>query len=300
MTIVAPADFGTLEMAFAFVGFAVIYGAGFGLGGWGSLTLVCLKRLFREEMATETFRFLSIDTVESKEAMRTERAGLTEEDLALIAPERMRVSFRAGEDFDVYNHPDIAAIVPKDVQPFLRDPAVTVDGGQAIRSLGAASLYWSWPDVRARVRDDVLRRLFTDTDPRAGQDSHNRLLLFVFASICGGSGSGMLTPFAMLLRDLKGEAIHMDATTIGIFALPEVFISPTQRNLANAYATLQEINYFMRPDTTFPLPGSERAISDPPFDVVYLVPPSNGVFQLASPRRAAELAAQFAFHSFKD
>ena len=110
----------------------------------------------------------------------------------------------------------------------------------------------------------------------------------------------MLIPFSMLLRDLRGEAIHVDATTVAILALPEVFSSPTQRNLANAYETLKELNYWMGGGHAFPLPGSERILIDPPFDIVYVVPSSNGVFQLASPRRAAELAALFAFHSFQD
>ena len=134
---VALIDGGLSEVALTIVTFGVIYGAGFGLGGWGSLTLACLKRLFGEEEVRD-FRFLCIDTDELKqENIHADRVGLTEEDLAIIAPEHMRVAFRAGEDFDIQDDPHIAEIVPESVQPLLLDPAVTLDGGQAIRSLGA-------------------------------------------------------------------------------------------------------------------------------------------------------------------
>lgn len=279
---------------------ASVYGAGFGLGGWGTLALARLKRLFRAERAPENFRFLAMDTVTPEEKLQTGDAGLREEDLSIIASERMRVALRAGSDFKRKDHPDLAAIIPEDVEAIVRDPAVTKDGAQAIRCVGAGAVYWAWHEARARVRDKVLRSLFTDIDPNAGKEPDNQLFLYVFASVCGGSGSGMLIPFGMMLRDLKDEAIHVDYRTVAILALPEVFSSPTQRNMANCYATLMELNYYMRPDTEFPLPWTGRSLTEAPFDYVYLLPPSNGVIQLANPQRAAELAALFAFHSFQD
>lgn len=86
------------------------------------------------------------------------------------------------------------------------------------------------------------------------------LRVVVVSSLAGGTGSGLILPVAMYVRNYLATHFRQSANiTRGFFILPEVFYEvitgQTERNnlKANAYATLRELDAFlMKGDATLP------------------------------------------------
>jgi len=74
--------------------------------------------------------------------------------------------------------------------------------------------------------------------------------VYIIASLCGGTGSGIYFDTALVLREILLQQ-NLDGELVGIFYLPSVFqneagISRSMREVieANAYAALMELEYF--------------------------------------------------------
>lgn len=86
------------------------------------------------------------------------------------------------------------------------------------------------------------------------------LRVVIVSSLAGGTGSGLILPVAMYVRNYLATHFRQSANiTRGFFVLPEVFyeviFGQTERNnlKANAYATLRELDAFlMKGDATLP------------------------------------------------
>ncbi|HZZ78997.1 MAG TPA: tubulin-like doman-containing protein, partial [Gemmataceae bacterium] len=76
--------------------------------------------------------------------------------------------------------------------------------------------------------------------------------VYVVTSLTGSTGSGMFLDIAYLVRQLLTEHGHADAEIVGIFYLPSVgregVLAPP---LANAYASLVELQYYSKPSVNF-------------------------------------------------
>ena len=90
-------------------------------------------------------------------------------------------------------------------------------------------------------------------------DKAGSISVYIISSICGGTGSGIILPIALYLRDYMDNIPELRTCKInGFFILPEVpkkhpkVKTSTQiKNIeVNAYATLKEINAFIENTTT--------------------------------------------------
>lgn len=93
-----------------------------------------------------------------------------------------------------------------------------------------------------------------------GEASMQALRVILVGSLCGGTGSGLILPVSMYLRNYLVTRFQQNAAIIrGFFLLPEVFYEvihgqEEQNNLkANAYAALRELDAFlMKGDGSLP------------------------------------------------
>ncbi|MCR4586960.1 MAG: tubulin-like doman-containing protein [Lachnospiraceae bacterium] len=93
-----------------------------------------------------------------------------------------------------------------------------------------------------------------------GEEYQQALRVIIVSSLAGGTGSGLILPVALYIKNFLATRFRQSANiTRGFFLLPEVFYSviPSQverNNLkSNAYATLREIDAFMmKGDATLP------------------------------------------------
>jgi hypothetical protein len=189
-------------------------------------------------------------------------------------------------------------------------------GARQKRCVGRLSLYVNWgrftrllePKTQ-RIRE-IVEKERLQTDGAAVERATGRVQVYVISSVCGGTGSGTFLDVAFRLRQTFGES----ADIVGIFLLPSCFLpdihSRQQRNrvMANAYATLRELNHFMKgspfeagfPDKVLaPVPvgaDAPHAVTlTRPFDSVYLVDRSNGQEYLSSLDAVRRMVAQNVF-----
>ena len=93
-----------------------------------------------------------------------------------------------------------------------------------------------------------------------GDEYQQALRVIIVSSLAGGTGSGLILPVALYIKNYLATRFRQSANIIrGFFLLPEVFygVIPGQaerNNLkSNAYATLRELDAFMmKADSTLP------------------------------------------------
>lgn len=140
---------------------------------------------------------------------------------------------------------------------------------------------------------EAIQNLYKVEEDKVEQALH----VIITGSLAGGTGSGLILPVAMYVRNYLQTHHHQSANiTRGFFVLPEVFyyVIPglvEQNNLkANAYATLRELDSFlMKGDNTlekryensikmeFPIPASPdyEEYQVLPYDFVFLFDAQN-------------------------
>jgi hypothetical protein len=133
-------------------------------------------------------------------------------------------------------------------------------------------------------------------------------LIFVVASLCGGTGAGMFLDIGYMLTNLwKRRWTRFNTKVCALLALPSVFsdISQgTERIRSNAYASMKELDHFMNKDVHMDperafrsdYPYVERAESFPfaPFDRVFLFDNSNGRVSVSS-AQVYEMMARYLY-----
>lgn len=70
---------------------------------------------------------------------------------------------------------------------------------------------------------------------------------YVVTSICGGTGSGLLLPLTLYIKKYIKEKFNVDIKFNGLLTCPDLYVDKLtsenkEKALANAYATMQEIN----------------------------------------------------------
>lgn len=102
----------------------------------------------------------------------------------------------------------------------------------------------------------------------------------VFASVAGGTGSGMLIDVLLLIKNAL-QGIGQEHRIYPWIVLPEVFRAmssgPAMNNvLYNAYGALRELDYLMHYDPqTPPIDLGHAKVNETPFDVAYLINNTN-------------------------
>lgn len=163
-------------------------------------------------------------------------------------------------------------------------------GTNAVRQFGRLALIEKSVMVTARLCQAVQRIWSAGKDNGAsfieGQD---RVRVFILAGIGGGTGSGTFLDVAYLLREIVAKQVgfRIDVDISGMIFLPEVNACRIhservrQYMLANAYAALTELDFWMNPNRgrKFREKYSESMFVDTekePFDRCFLIAPEEG------------------------
>ena len=228
-----------------------------GLGGSGKLGCKMLKKYFKERYKKDLLDpvtglppLVDILCIETDPGKEKEEKQLTLPDVDTIE------AFINEKDFDVIQSDDYLNRNPE-IKDWLAKPLPIgeIEGGAGqIRQAGRLA-FWIHRKAREKIEKRISGKL-TDllSDHTIGEATRRNIQLisrtidvYIITSICGGTGAGMLLDIAGLIKKYsRSSKIFLIGLLPGIFE-QEIDISQSiQRLYANAYATLKEINYFMR------------------------------------------------------
>lgn len=139
------------------------------------------------------------------------------------------------------------------VNAILNGKTLTEGAGQ-VRSISRLALETVIRAGKMEPLHDAIQSLYKVEEDKVEQ----ALRVVIVSSLAGGTGSGLILPVAMYVRNYLKTHFRQSANiTRGFFILPEVFYEvipgQTERNnlKANAYATLRELDAFlMKGDNT--------------------------------------------------
>lgn len=133
------------------------------------------------------------------------------------------------------------------VNKILYNKALTEGAGQ-VRAISRLALDTAIQQGKIKPLDESIEDLYKLT----GQRTEQAPRVILVGSLCGGTGSGLILPISMYIRNfLTSKLQHGTASIRGFFLLPEVFESvietqsERESQRANAYAAVKEINAFM-------------------------------------------------------
>ena len=99
---------------------------------------------------------------------------------------------------------------------------------------------------------EPLHKAIEDLYKLEGEENQQALRVIIVSSLAGGTGSGIILPVALYVRNyLKTHFAQAANIVRGFFLLPEVFYgvipgAAERNNLkCNAYATLRELDAFL-------------------------------------------------------
>jgi hypothetical protein len=271
-------------------------------GGFGLLVLITLKKLVVEsygDLRNARMRLLGIDAASPDYLVKSEKEGVTADDLRLLGSEFVRVIFEPPPDFRIDHFPELGRHIPSDVEMVLDDPKICKEGCLKIASLGR--LCWDFNYNQGVVVQKQILALFENIfsmDEIAQHVGEDRLIrVFIVGSCCGGTGRAMLIPLGYAVQGMKRDGMISFPTEVtGLVGLPEIFSSTDQRLGANAYQWLRELQYYSRSDTTYesryPNWTHQKPLKMRPFDRVYLFSRSNAVIVMRDKTEVANLIAQ--------
>ena len=225
-----------------------------GLGGSGVYTARRLKRLIQERYNTGgLIRFLYLDTDQGQFQHEPLLADVEPDEtvqLAIAHPEQIVDEWRRKPELHPY-----LEFLNGDVNVGLLRNA---DGAAGIRPIGRFGFHASFDRIYPRLQQAVQQIMQVEEQVRALMATvrysvevvSSQPRVYIIASLCGGTGSGIYFDTALVLREILLQQ-NLDGELVGIFYLPSVFqneagISRSMREVieANAYAALMELEYF--------------------------------------------------------
>ena len=136
------------------------------------------------------------------------------------------------------------------VNRILNGKALTEGAGQ-VRAVSRLALNTAIQQGKMSPLNEAIETLYKLN----GQKTVQAPRVILAGSLCGGTGSGLILPVAMYIRNFMTTKLQQSSTIIrGFFLLPEVFDSviktqSEKNNLrSNAYAAVREIDAFMMKD----------------------------------------------------
>lgn len=239
-----------------------------GIGGSGIAALSTFvekaKALYRPDKMQQ-LEFLAIDTDEIGD-----KSNIKKEDRIIIQSADTAILLREKNEN--------GGLLPKEISEWLDDkisPIKVMNGAAGIRQAGRLILFLNVQKVY-----DILRKKINKISK--GYDlSQQRVQVFLFTGIGGGTGSGMFIDISYLIR-----YICPNAEINGIVIMPDVScMKPGLRDVTknnirrNGFAALKELDYLMMLDRykgeyfeqTYPGDVGHIKSSDPIFDYCILV-----------------------------
>ncbi len=176
-----------------------------------------------------------------------------------------------------------------------------MSGASGLRNLGRLALLANLSRVGAALRQ--ARDQITAASPKV---VNSRPAVFVFGSLSGGTGSGMLLDTTFLLRELFGGSADIMGIIGAFDGLPGLSDQDRRNMLVNTYCGLKELNVFMAQPSAvkdiawngkieYPFEMAGRL--ERPFDECYLVSPKRQDSQksLLSQAHSTSFMARLAF-----
>ncbi len=147
------------------------------------------------------------------------------------------------------------------VNPILNSKTLTEGAGQ-VRAISRLALETSIRAGKMEPLHHTIESLYKLEQNQAEQ----ALRIVIASSLCGGTGSGLILPVALYLRNYLTTRFRQSANIMrGFFIMPEVFYNvipgEVERNnlRCNAYATIRELDAFlMKGDGTLPLQFEDK------------------------------------------
>jgi len=161
----------------------------------------------------------------------------------------------------------------------LRNIQAVEEGAKGIRPVGRLAFFHNYQKIKRAIETAEKRtRGHESLLLQSGLRIEPGLSIFVVASLCGGTGSGMFLDIAYSLRNIYGA---QGAKIFGYLVISPELYGNTPRMSVNTYAALKELNYYSNPGTEFSACYDIENLSiiqekRPPFDYAYLLSNQTG------------------------
>ncbi len=218
-----------------------------GLGGAGSKVACALKRMLYSEITPEdNINFLMIDSdiPAMEQTIEDSKEGLgmnAMEVISIYRPNLETVLAHGITENPV--HPNLA----KWMRPDFPELSIGTEGANANRQVGRLMFSNAYEDMR------IL--LFEKIEEIYRKSNSGRLDIICCTSVCGGTGSGILSDVIYNIRAYSKSKKFQNVRIAGVLMMPDVFYgnqaiygNESLRRLlnANGCATLKEVDYLMR------------------------------------------------------
>ena len=207
-----------------------------GLGGVGSKIIASVEALTTEEQR-KSLSFVCFDTdVNDLRSLKSKgyRGKFVQTSSKLTVGEYLEIDKQSRDSWFPVNN-------------ILCRKAVSEGAGQ-VRGISRLAFTSSIREGKMKELHEAIDSLYK----LSGESTEQALRVIIVSTLAGGTGSGILLPVALYLRDYLSTNYQLSASiSRGFFILPEVLykVIPTEserNNLrCNAYATLKEIDAFL-------------------------------------------------------
>jgi len=268
-----------------------------GIGGTGLDIIRCLRRRIVENHGSVDYfrylRFLFIDTDNTSVDLNKDnkkRWQVLGKDTFLDPAEYCLIGVREPgavlRNLSLYKQ--VEPWFPADNLEGIEQTARNNPGASQIRPLGRLGFVMNSGAIETKFR-----QILNGIPPEpGGGPTHVHLA----CSLSGGTGSGSFLDLAYKIRRWTGG----NCETYGFLVLPSLTEDRGERYLANAYASLLELNYYnlsragadgREKDIEFHAPLDLTGQQEPPFDNCYLISPRNSAPVALSLEGVAEMIA---------
>jgi hypothetical protein len=282
-----------------------------GLGGTGRDVLMRIRRLIVDRYGDlsnlSIVSFVHIDTDKTATQISGLRTGSTYHgiDLSFKDSEKISATMTSNEvttfvqglerrsSYDrqgPYEH--ITRWFPPQL---LRNIKAVEEGAKGIRPVGRLAFFHNYKKIQDVIQKAENRTRGHDANLlKTGLRVDPGLNIFIIASLCGGTGSGMFLDVAYSLRKIYGD---QGAQIVGYLVISPELYGNTPNMSANTYAALKELNHYTTAGTKFEAGYDVQDLIivqeyRPPFDYTYLVSSqTKGEYKILEPRKLCNVIA---------
>src|SRR5262245_37358355 len=193
---------------------------------------------------------------------------------------------------------------PRELEYYIPDLST---GCKQYKALGRLLYAWNHPKVM-KLFEPLRNMVDSSLLGQLGVTQVEDPMIFVVASLCGGTGAGMFLDVGYLLTNLwKRRWSRFNTKVAALLALPSVFADisqGTERIRSNAYASVKELDHFMNKDvytdperafrTDYPYVESVDTCAFAPFDRAFLFDNGNGRVTVSS-SQVFEMMARYIY-----